>query len=182
MEQMRVENTTKKFTVIALILQCVYLISILVITLMPQLYLWLFGSLGDGEGLSFNRVYLICAVINTAVFILLCAVFYYKIKSRQRIGIGYGVLLGVYSYVSHFIVDGLITRYLYTYWVANLCSQTSSLGLHSSSATVSEIIEGTSVVSSCCSAAKVWFFAAMILMFVAYALYRFYCKNTMEQS
>ena len=181
MEQMHVENTTKKITVIALILQCIYLISILVIILMSQIYLPLFGCQGGGEGLTFNRVYLICAVIHTAVFMLFCVVFYYKIKSQQRIGIGYGVLLGVYSYVSHFIVDGLITRYLYTYWVANLCSQTSSLGLHSSSATVSEIIEGTSMVSSCCSAAKVWFFAAIILMFVAYALYRFYCKNTMEQ-
>ena len=177
MEQNNVQKITKNLLTVALIMQIIYLLSVLFITMMPQVVLILWGHSGNYD-FPFDSIHFGGALVSTLLFLLIYAMLLMKINNQKSVGIGFGILLGIYTYGTYFVMD-IILNALHSYRLSNLINDQS--GKYSINATIGENVSGASMISSCCNWAKVWFFTAIVFLFISYGIYCFYCRSRKEQ-
>lgn len=176
MEQNQVQKTAKHILKIALIFQIIYVVNIALVIIFPKPFLILRGHSGNYD-FPFNSIYFGNAVICTILFIILYLVLNAQINQQKKLGIGTGILLGVFTYITYFIMDE-ISSFLNSIQLDKLVNEAETNNTFT--VMIGENVAGTSIIDNWCSLAKVWFFTAIVLMFIAYGIYSFYCKNELE--
>ena len=175
MEQNQVQKTTKHILKIALIFQIIYMVNVIVVMAVPRPFLILRGLSGNYD-LPFNSIYVGTAGICTLLFIILYFVLNTQINQQKKLGVGTGILLGIFTYIIYFVMSE-ISSSLYSSKLQKLIDESM---VTFKTASTGENIAGNAMLINYCELAKVWFFIAIILMFMAYGIYAFYCKYKSE--
>ena len=173
MEQNQVQKTTKHLLKIALVFQIIYMVNVLVVMAFPRPFLIVRGLSGNYD-LPFNSIYVGNAGICTVLFIILYVILNNQINQKKKLGIGTGILLGIFTYITYFVMSE-VSSILYSRKLQVLVDELrlNSKRIESEGGNVAS----DAILRNYCEFAKVWFFIAIILMFIAYGIYSFYCKN-----
>ncbi len=177
MEQNQVQKTTKHILKIALLFQIIYMLNVIVVMAFPRPFLILRGLSGNYD-LPFNSIYVGKTVICTLLFIILYVILNIQINQKKKLGVGTGILLVIVSYITYFIADE-VSSVLYSSKLQKLVDETITNN-PLATASQGENIAANAMLINYCGLAKVWFFIAIVLLFIAYGIYSFYCKNELE--
>lgn len=174
MEQNQVQKTTKHLLKIAFVFQIIYMVNVLLVMAFPRPFLMVRGLSGNYD-LPFNSIYVGNAGICTLLFIILYIILNNQINQKKKLGIGTGILLGFFTYITYFTMSE-VSSILYSEKLQQLVDENITNN-PLATASEGENIAGHAMLINYCDLAKVWFFIAIILMFIAYGIYSFYCKN-----
>lgn len=174
--QNRIQKTTKTILFIALGMQIIYMLSVVLITTMPQKLLILFGCSGNFD-MPFDFYSFTYAAGCTILFLVFFFVLLHRIASQKSVGNRFGVWLGIYTYGLYFVANDIVGT-MRAMWANDWIDSRAAEDFLT--ATLGENVAGANYISVCCGWAKIWFFTALVLLMIAYSLYRFYGKTQKE--
>lgn len=173
MEQSRLQKTTTKILNCALIFQVLYMLLTSFILLMPDIFLRISGLSGVYD-LPCDWIHFGNAAFSTIIFALFYVTLIARIHHAGRVGAGMGVLLGIYTYGTYFLLK-TIADFIYSRRLNMLVAEAEKSNTWK--ATIGENVAGASILNNWCDWARVFFFTAIVLLLIAYGIYCYHRKE-----
>ena len=173
MEQSRLQKTTARILNCALIFQVLYMLWTAFILLVPEIFLRISGLSGSYD-LPCDWIHLGSAAFCTIIFALFYVTLTARIHQAGRVGAGLGVLLGIYTYGTYFLLE-TIADFIYSRRLNILIADAEKSNAWK--ATIGENVAGASILNNWCDWARVFYFTAIVLLLIAYGIYCYHRKE-----
>ena len=173
MEQNRLQKTTTKILNCALVFQVMYMLWTSFILMLPGIFLRI-GGLSGAYDLPVDWIHLGSAAFCTIIFALFYIALTARIHQTRRVGAGLGVLLGIYTYGTYFLLE-TIADFIYSRRLNMLIADAEKSNAWK--ATIGENVAGASILNNWCDLARVCYFTTIVLLLIAYGIYCYHCKE-----
>lgn len=162
---------------IALALVVIYLIGTFALVMKPEVFIKLVTvGYEGGYSMPFDSIHFGVGLITTVLFCLMYTLLTVNIKKNNELGLGFGLMLGVMSYMAYFLSKSLMTELL-TRWIDtikndNALVTTWELGVDTNLACYALIVGFHEIFSLALR-------TAIVLLLLAYGIY---CYRKREQN
>lgn len=177
MEHNSVQKTTRKILKIALVLQVVYVVVTCLIIIYPTIMLKMVGLSGNYD-LPTDTIKMAGVVGNVLGWLVMYGVVISQVNNGAQVGVGQGIGWWIYLYLLESIVASVVSI-LNAERIDRFVEESMQAG-KSLTATMGENVTGYNWINVMCGYAGVFYSAAVLLSFVGYGIYCYYCNKKEE--
>ena len=160
---------------IALVLQIIYMGSIFWIVTDPAFFLRAAGYEG-GYDMPFDSIHFIASLLCTVLFVVMYTILMLSIKKEKELGLGMGIFLGAFSYMSYFLMTSLVAK-LVTQRIKFLGEDTATIATWTVS--FEENVAAYALIAKWYDYVRLSLKTAIVLLLIGYGVY---CYRKREQN
>ena len=177
MNQKDLRKTPMVLLKIALILVVIYLIGTFALVMKPEAFIKLVTvGYEGGYSMPFDSIHFGVGLITTVLFCLMYTLLTVNIKKNNELGLGFGLILGVMSYMAYFVSKSLqselLTRWLDSIKNDKVLIDTWELGVEANLTCYTLIVGFHEIIGLALR-------TAIVILLVAYGIY---CFRKREQN
>ena len=154
---------------LALVLQIIYMGSIFWIVTNPTFFLRAAGYEG-GYDMPFDSIHFIAGILCTVLFVVMYTILMINIKKQKELGLGMGIFLGAFSYMSYFLMTSLVGK-LVTQRIKLLGEDTASIANWTVS--YEENVAAYTLIVKWYDYVRLSLKTAIVLLLIAYGVYSY---------
>lgn len=175
MNQQNIQETPLRMLNVAMVLQILYTAFMFWIVMDPVFFLHAAGFEGTYD-IPFDSVHLVAVMVSTILFAVMYTLLTVNIKKQKQMGLGFGITIGVMSYISYFTMTSVVAK-LASVRIQLLGEDATAIAGWSMS--FEENVAAYAIVAGWYEYARLLLKTAIVLLLLAYAIY---CYRKREQN